>query len=161
MLTILRGWGRFTVNGWSDAVEDAKFEFYGSNYPYVHVGVPIIALFYFDHLAWAGSVHGQRVVGRGRGCDIWILRAKLPLGPSWRPHNRIISFWPFCVGGDGPRSTGGPTRSRMRDLNFTGQITPWNQFVCGWRLEFKAKQLCDSWYYVELSAAIPPLHFFV
>ena len=55
MLTILRGWGRFTVNGWSDAVEDAKFEFYGSNYPYVHVGVPIIALFYFDHLAWGRS----------------------------------------------------------------------------------------------------------
>ena len=64
------------------------------------------------------------------------------------------------MGGVGPRSTGGPTRSRMRDLNFTGQITPWNQFVCGWRLEFKAKQLCDSWYYVELSAATTPLHFF-
>ena len=65
------------------------------------------------------------------------------------------------MGEVGPRSTGGPTRSRMRDLNFTGQITLRNQFfVCGWRVEFKAKHLCASWYYVELSAAIPPPHFF-
>ena len=58
------------VNEWSDVVEDAKFELYGSNYLYVQVGVPIIALFHFDHFAWAGSVHGQRLVRRGRGCEI-------------------------------------------------------------------------------------------
>ena len=37
ILTILRGRGRSTVNGWSDAVEDAEFEYYGSNNPLVPV----------------------------------------------------------------------------------------------------------------------------
>ena len=33
ILIILRGWGLFMVNGWSDVVEDAKFEMLRSNYP--------------------------------------------------------------------------------------------------------------------------------
>ena len=99
---------------------------------------PIIGLFNFDHFAWAGLVHGQRVVWRGRRCEIWIVRIKLPLCSSWCPHNRIISFWPFCVGGVGPWSSVGPTRSWMRDLNFTGLSTPrsssclHNRFISFW-----------------------------
>ena len=37
ILTILRGLGWSGVNGWSDVVEDAKFEFNGSNNPLVQV----------------------------------------------------------------------------------------------------------------------------
>ena len=61
----------------------------------------------------------------------------------------------ICVAGVGP------TRSRMRDWNCTGQITEGDRFhFCGWRLEFMPKQHFAAWYYVERSAAIPPLHFF-
>ena len=50
------------VNGWSDKIDDAKFEVYWSNYPLVHVGDPIIGFIHFDYFAWAAWVHGQQVV---------------------------------------------------------------------------------------------------
>ena len=134
----MRGWGRFTVNGGSDTVEDAKFELYGSNYPLVQPGVPIIGFFHIDHFVWAGSVNGQRVVWRGRGCEIWIVRFKLPLGPTWWPYNRKISFRPFCVAGVGPRSTVGLTRSRMRNrivrvkLPLVPSWYPHNRIISFW-----------------------------
>ena len=44
ILTILCGRGEFTVKGWSDVMEDAKFDILGSSYFWLKVGVPIIRL---------------------------------------------------------------------------------------------------------------------
>ena len=46
------------AHGWSDEVEDVKFEILVLNYLLVKVGEPKIIFFYFDHFAWVGSAGG-------------------------------------------------------------------------------------------------------
>ena len=43
------------INGWSDVVEDAKFEILRSNFLWVQVGIPIVRFFFhLDHFCGWG-----------------------------------------------------------------------------------------------------------
>ena len=55
-IKFFRGRSEFMVKGWSDEVEDTKFQILGSNYLQIQVDDPIPIFFFFCHLTLVGEI---------------------------------------------------------------------------------------------------------
>ena len=88
VLTILRGRCGFMLHGWSDEVEDVKFEILGLNKLLVKVGDPIIKFFILTILRGLGQRVVWRVMTWSRCVRFaWVMKGQFKVNLySWVPY---------------------------------------------------------------------------